>query len=66
MDNKYVPAYDFAGDIYAIEDPVRAVSNYMVAKQLDPADSKRYDAKIKLMASDKGRQTVIKKRLERI
>lgn len=66
LDNQYAPAYDFAGDIYAIEDPIKAVSNYIVAKQLDPKNIKRYDAKIRLMTSDKGRQAVIKKRLERI
>ena len=63
---RHSPAYDFTGDIYAIDDPVRAVSNYIIAKELDPANTKRYDAKIKLMSSEKGRQAVITKRLERI
>lgn len=66
IDNTYVPAYEFSGDIYAIEDPVKAVSNYLIAKKLDPANAKRYDAKIKLMASERGRKAVINKRLERI
>ena len=66
IDNKYAPAYDFSGDIWAIEDPVKAASNYIVAKRLDPDNAKRYDAKIKLMRSDRGRQSVIKKKLERI
>ena len=66
IDNKYAPAYDFSGDIYAIEDPVKAASNYLVAKQLDPQNTKRYEAKIKLMASENGRKAVVKKRLERI
>jgi tetratricopeptide (TPR) repeat protein len=66
IDNQYAPAYDFTGDIYAIEDPIKAVSNYIVAKKLDPANTKRYDAKIKLMTSERGRKTVINKRLQRI
>ncbi len=66
IDNQYTPAYEFSGDIWAIEDPVKAASNYIIAKRLDPANTKRYDAKIKLMRSDKGRQAVIKKKLERI
>lgn len=66
IDNKYVPAYDFSGDIYAIEDPVKAASNYLIAKDLDPINAEHYDAKIKLMLTEEGRQAVINKRLERI
>ena len=66
IDNHYAPAYDFSGDIYAIEDPVKAAANYIVAKKLDPANTKRYNAKIKFMATEKGRKAVLKKRLERI
>lgn len=59
INNQYAPSYELAGDILAIEDPVASTANYMVAKKLDPSNGRRYDAKIALMRTDKGRQKVI-------
>ena len=50
----------------AIEDPVTATSNYMVAKRLDPKNYKRYNAKIALMRTDAGRRKVIKRTVDDI
>ena len=66
INNKFVPAYEFTGDIMAIEDPVTATSNYMVAKKLDPKNYKRYNAKIALMRTDAGRRKVIKRTVDDI
>lgn len=61
LDNTFAPAYELTGDIIAIEDPVPAVANYLAAKKLDPANADRYDAKIRLMGSERGRKGVIAK-----
>lgn len=66
INNKYVKAYEFSGDILAIEDPVSATSNYMAARKLDPKNAKRYNAKIKLMKTDAGRRKVIKRTFDDI
>jgi tetratricopeptide (TPR) repeat protein len=61
VNNEYIPAYELTGDIIAIEDPIAAAANYITAKKLDKnaANRKRYDAKIRLMASEDGRKRVI-------
>lgn len=56
--NQYVPTYELMGDMLAVEDPVAATANYMVARKLDPANATRYNAKIRLMNSEKGRERV--------
>lgn len=56
--NQYVPTYDLMGDMLAVEDPVAATANYMVARKLDPANAAHYNAKISLMSSEKGRERV--------
>ena len=57
--NQYVPTYELMGDMLAVEDPVAATANYMVARKLDPANARRYDAKIRLMRSEEGRERVL-------
>jgi Tfp pilus assembly protein PilF len=57
--DSFAPAYEFAGDIYAIEDPVEAVANYLAAKRINPAGARRYNAKIALMRTDEGRRRVV-------
>ena len=56
--NQYAPTYELMGDMLAVQDPVAATSNYMVARKLDPAHANRYDAKIRSMKTDKGRERV--------
>jgi tetratricopeptide (TPR) repeat protein len=57
--DQYAPAYELAGDIYAIEDPVTAVANYLAARGIDPANARRYNSKILLMRTDDGRRRVV-------
>ena len=54
----YVPAYDLMGDMLAVEDPVSATANYMVAEKLDPKNAAKYQRKIQLMKSEEGRYRV--------
>ena len=56
--NQYAPTYELMGDMLAVQDPVAATSNYMVARKLDPANARRYNAKIESMKTDKGRERV--------
>ena len=60
--NHYVPTYELMGDMLALEDPVSATANYMVAKKLDPKNARRYDAKIRLMRTEEGRERVLANR----
>ena len=60
--NQYAPTYDLMGDMLAVEDPVAATANYMVARRLDPSHAQRYDAKIRLMRSEEGRERVLANR----
>lgn len=60
--NQYVPTYELMGDMLSVEDPVSATANYMVAKKLDPKNARRYDAKIKLMRTEAGRERVLANR----
>ncbi|MDR0645692.1 MAG: tetratricopeptide repeat protein [Elusimicrobiota bacterium] len=59
INNEFVPAYELAGDINAIEDPVQAVANYLAARKLNPNNARRYNAKIALMRTEEGRRRVI-------
>lgn len=59
---KYVPAYDLMGDMLAIEDPVSATANYMVAVKLDPQNAAKYQRKIALMKTEEGRYRVVTER----
>ena len=60
--SQYVPTYDLMGDMLAVEDPVAATANYMVAKKLDPANAAKYERKIRLMRTDEGRERVLAER----
>lgn len=57
--NQYVPTYELMGDMLAMQDPVAATANYMVALKLDPAHAARYQKKIDLMRSEEGRERVL-------
>ncbi len=59
---RYVPAYDLMGDMLAMEDPVSATANYMVAFKLDPANAAKYQAKIAQMKTEEGRYRVMSTR----
>lgn len=56
---KYAPAYDLMGDMLAVQDPVEATSNYMVAIQLDPQNAAKYQRKLVLMKSEEGRYHIL-------
>jgi len=58
----YVPAYDLMGDMLAVEDPVSATANYMVAVKLDPQNALKYKRKIALMKTEEGRYRVLTER----
>jgi len=66
INNKYIPAYDFAGDILSLDDPQNAALNYQVAAQLDPKNTKRYQSKIKALKTNNGRKYITKRRFEMI
>lgn len=59
---RYVPAYDLMGDMLAMEDPVSATANYMVAVKLDPANASKYQAKIAQMKTEEGRYRIMSNR----
>ena len=59
---KYVPAYDLMGDMLAVQDPVEATSNYMVAVKLDPQNAAKYQRKMMLMRSEEGRYRILTER----
>ena len=46
---RYGPAFELLGDIMALEDGQAAITNYLVAKRLDPANSARYETKISVL-----------------
>lgn len=60
--NQYVPTYELMGDMLSVEDPVSATANYMVAKKLDPQNARRYNAKIRMMRTEQGRERVLANR----
>ncbi len=60
--SQYVPTYDLMGDMLAVEDPVAATANYLVAKKLDPANAAKYERKIQLMRTEAGRERVLAER----
>ena len=57
--DQYAPTYELMGDMLAMSDPVAATANYMTAKKLDPAHANRYEAKMRLMRSEAGRERVM-------
>lgn len=59
---QYVPAYDLMGDMLAMEDPVSATANYMVARKLDPQKAAKYNFKIEQMKTEEGRYRVMSNR----
>lgn len=60
--SQYVPTYDLMGDMLAVEDPVSATANYMVAVKLDPQNAAKYQRKIAMMKTEEGRYQVITNR----
>lgn len=62
--NQYVPIYELMGDMLAMQDPVAATANYMVAVKLDPANAAKYKRKINLMRTEKGREQVVTERFK--
>ena len=64
INNKYVDAYDFAGDILSLDDPKSAASNYKAAMQLEPKSTKKYKSKIGALRTESGRKYITKRRLE--
>ncbi len=62
LNNTYAPAYDLMGDMLAVEDPLSAAANYVIAKRLDPQNEAFYNTKMQQMLSDLGRKEVVEKR----
>ena len=62
LDSDYAPTYDLMGDMLAMEDPVSATANYMVALKLDPKNAPKYQAKLNAMKSTEGRYQVVSAR----
>ena len=62
LDSDYAPTYDLMGDMLAMEDPVSATANYMVAIKLDPANAQKYQHKMAAMKSEEGRYQVMSAR----
>lgn len=62
INNKYVAAYDFAGDILSLDDPQNAAQNYRVAAQLDPKNAKKYKSKISALKTNSGRKYIATRR----
>ena len=58
----YAPTYDLMGDMLAMEDPVSATANYLVALKLDPKNARKYQAKLNAMKSPEGRYQVVSAR----
>ncbi|MBP5616857.1 MAG: tetratricopeptide repeat protein [Elusimicrobiaceae bacterium] len=59
---QYVAAYDLMGDMLAMEDPVAATANYLVALKLDPEHEVKYRWKIEMMKTEEGRYRVMTQR----
>ena len=58
LDSDYAPTYDLMGDMLAMQDPVSATANYMVALKLDPQNARKYQAKLAAMKTTEGRYQV--------
>lgn len=58
LDSDYAPTYDLMGDMLAMQDPVSATANYMVAVKLDPKNARKYQAKMAAMKTTEGRYQV--------
>ncbi len=56
--DKYAPTYELMGDMLAMSDPISATANYMAARKLDPARAAHYEAKMRAMRTEKGREQV--------
>jgi len=64
LNNTYAPSYDLMGDILAVEDPLSAAANYVIAKNLDPAKTAYYNDKMQKMLTSEGRRQVVVKRFQ--
>lgn len=62
LDSDYAPTYDLMGDMLALEDPVAATANYLVALKLDPKNARKYQAKLNAMKTEEGRYQVVSHR----
>lgn len=62
LDSDYAPTYDLMGDMLAMEDPVAATANYLVALKLDPENARKYQAKLHAMKTEEGRYQVVSRR----
>lgn len=60
LNNTFAPAYDLMGDMLAVEDPVAAAANYVVARRLDPDNAPLYTQKMQKMLTDAGREEVVR------
>ena len=60
--SNYAPTYDLMGDMLAMEDPVSATANYLVAQRLDPKNARKYQAKLNAMKTTEGRYQVVSAR----
>lgn len=58
LDSDYAPVYDLMGDMLAMEDPVAATANYMVALKLDPQNTIKYQHKLAAMKTTEGRYQI--------
>ena len=52
------------GDILAVEDPLSAAANYVIAKNLDPDNAPYYTDKMQKMLTSIGRKEVVEKRFK--
>lgn len=62
LHNTYAPAYDLMGDMLAVEDPVAAAANYVIARNLDPDNARLYTDKMRKMLTSLGRKEVVENR----
>ena len=66
INNQYVAAYDFAGDILSLDDIEKARKNYNTAAQLDPKNIKKYKSKISALKTNNGRKYIATRRFSLI
>ncbi|WP_428897677.1 Tfp pilus assembly protein PilF [Parelusimicrobium proximum] len=64
LNNTYIPTYELMGDILAVEDPINAAANYIIARELDPSNARKYQVKIEKMLTSEGRKEVVEARLD--
>ncbi len=58
----YFATYDLLGDMLALESPVEATQHYLAARRLDGAHASRYERKIQMMRTERGRKNVVARR----